>query len=169
MDKLYAPWREAYVVNTAHDKTKEVLTTNNCPFCTALEAQDDTKELILARYTHNFVIMNRFPYNGGHLMVIPYKHTGNLQELESEVTAEMMELVKKTALILQTELKNDGTNIGLNLGRASGAGIPSHLHMHVLPRWAGDTGFLTTLADVKLISTDMERLYHRLLPYFKKN
>ncbi len=168
MDKLYAPWREAYVVNTAQDKTKEVLTENSCPFCTALQAQNDQKELILGRYTHNFVIMNRFPYNGGHLMVIPYKHTGNLQELESDATTELMELTKQAASTLQQELKNDGANIGLNLGKAAGAGIPSHIHMHVLPRWFGDTNFLPILADVKLVSTDMEKLYQRLLPYFKK-
>jgi len=168
MKTLYAPWREPYVVDIAHDKRKEVVDENNCLFCETLKADNDEETQILGRYAHNFIIMNKFPYNAGHILVLPYKHTELLHELDYATTTEMMELAKQASIIIQGELKNEGTNIGINIGRAAGAGIPAHVHLHVLPRWRGDTNFLPVLADVKLVSADMERMYHTFLPYFKK-
>lgn len=165
MKPLYAPWREYYATEVAHDP-KTPQDKNHCVFCAALQENQDEKNLILGRYNHNMIIMNKYPYNGGHLLVIPFEHVARLDVLSSKAYQEMMELARKSITVLEKELNCSGINIGLNLGKAAGAGIPGHLHTHVLPRWLGDTNFLPVLADTKQVSTDMVKMYRQLKPLF---
>jgi ATP adenylyltransferase len=114
------------------------------------------------------VMLNRFPYNAGHLLILPYAHKAGLNELSKEDRQELTELTNASIEIVKRELTCDGVNIGANLGKAAGAGIPSHLHMHILPRFLGDTNFLPTLADTKQISFDLGKIYTRLKPHFEQ-
>jgi ATP adenylyltransferase len=165
MHNLYAPWRSDYSQST--DKSKDESTgEQECIFCQQLAENSDTKNFILKRYTHCFVVLNKYPYNAGHALVIPYAHQKNLADLETVARTELMEVIASTTTLLQKELKAHGINIGLNLGKASGAGIPSHLHFHVLPRWMGDTNFLPTLANTKVVSLDLSQLFQELKAFF---
>lgn len=164
MEKLFAPWRDKYATSVAHDKTEKL---DRCVFCEQLKADDDEAYFILGRYKYNFIIMNKYPYNAGHLLIIPNEHVDCLKKMETEARTEMMDLMNKCTYLLETELKAGGINIGINQGKAAGAGIPEHLHAHVLPRWLGDTNFLPTIADTKQISTDMVQIYKKLKPHFE--
>lgn len=166
MKHLYAPWREDYTEDTAHTKNEGVA-KSDCLFCTQLQAQDDKKYFIIKRYPHTFVLLNRFPYNAGHLLLLPTAHAATLDELTPDARAELMELATKSYTIMMDTLDAHGVNMGLNFGKASGAGIPSHLHMHVLPRWYGDTNFLPTLTQTKQISVDLHKMYQRLKAAFE--
>lgn len=166
MDKLYAPWRGEYTKEVAHDSHDKNKNQETCVFCKQLQENNDEKNLILARYQHNFIVMNKYPYNGGHLLILPLEHVGTLGQLSTQASNEMMELIKKSTAILEKILKNTGTNVGFNIGKAAGAGIPSHLHAHVLPRWLGDTNFLPAISDAKQVSTDLGKLYQELKPHF---
>lgn len=149
-----------------HKPTGE--STETCVFCHKLAAKEDAKNLILARYKYNAVIMNLYPYSAGHLMVIPLEHHMYPSQLSAEARQEMMELMSQSVHILETALKATGVNVGINLGTAAGAGIPGHLHMHVLPRWIGDTNFMPLIAGTKPISLDLNVVYQELRPYFEK-
>jgi ATP adenylyltransferase len=162
MERIYCPWRKEYVHKVYDNRDKRV--EEQCVFCSH-QKDDDEKHFILKRGKHNFVLLNLYPYNTGHLLIIPYEHTADLNELSQEARAELMELTNQATHIIKNELGAHGVNIGLNLGKASGAGIPDHLHLHVLPRWFGDTNFLPTLANTKQVSTDLREMYQTL----KKN
>lgn len=166
MKSLHAPWRDTYIndVQKKSDKDAESI----CVFCEHLARGNDDQAMILGKFKYNFVIMNKFPYNAGHLLVMPLAHVATLQELSSDARAELIELIAKSDAILEETLGNEGSNIGINKGRAGGAGIPSHLHVHVVPRWAGDTNFLPIIADVKQISTDMQSIFKKLKVEFAK-
>lgn len=166
MKRLYAPWRSFYAKSISEGK-KENGNKEQCDFCTQLAAQNDEKYFILKRTEHCFVCLNLYPYNSGHLMVLPLNHVAQLNELSAQVRTELMELVNASTTIAQQVLKCQGVNIGINLGKAAGAGIPSHLHAHVLPRWSGDTNFLPLIADVKVVSFDLHDLYKQLKPAFQ--
>jgi ATP adenylyltransferase len=157
MKKLYSPWREKYIT----DGEKRP-----CVFCKQLEENDDDKNFIIKRYKNSFVMFNLYPYNGGHLMVLPLAHHGTLDECTKETRAEIMEVVNESINILKRVLKPEGLNIGMNIGKAGGGGIPSHLHFHILPRWSGDTNFLPLLSETKSISVDLVKLYKKLKPEF---
>lgn len=159
MDILNAPWRQKYVEKTNEPRTE-------CIFCEILKQDTDQKNLVLERYKYNAVLMNKYPYNAGHLLIIPLKHIDTLEELTPEARAEMMELTSAATAIIKKLLNNQGTNIGINMGKAAGAGIPEHLHMHVVPRWHGDTNFLPVIAGTKQISVDMAEMYQQLKPFF---
>jgi ATP adenylyltransferase len=161
MKTLHAPWREQYVDEINKPQTA-------CIFCEKTKEDSDETNLILGRYKHNFIVMNKYPYNAGHLLVIPFEHIDTLEKLSTEASNEMMDLVKASTVILQKELNNAGTNVGINMGKASGAGIPGHLHAHVLPRWIGDTNFLPALAGAKQVSSDIAKMYKQLKPLFEK-
>lgn len=164
MLNLYAPWRSSYSHST--DKSKdEDITPDVCVFCLQLD-ENDEKNFIIKRYKHCFVVLNKYPYNAGHLLVVPFNHHKDLAQLETAARTEIMEVITAATAILQKELKTHGINIGLNLGKASGAGIPSHLHFHVLPRWIGDTNFLPALANTKVVSSDLSELFQQLKPFF---
>lgn len=168
MKKLYAPWRNNYAKNIA-SKTKDIdASEHDCVFCQQIKSLDDEKNFILARHSLAIIMLNLYPYNGGHILVIPHYHCSTLEGLTQKARLEMIELITATSVILQNILKAQGINIGLNLGKAAGAGIPSHVHFHVLPRWPGDTNFLPVLADTKQISTDLHDVYTILRPHFQK-
>ncbi len=161
MKNIFAPWRSNYASDQGQSK-QEGTTSDQCTFCSQLKTNNDDKNFILKRFKNSFVILNKYPYNAGHIMILPIKHVGLLNELSKEERSELMELANKSIEILQATLKNDGLNLGLNLGTAAGAGIPSHLHIHILPRWKGDTSFMSTIAETKVISFDLQKIYDQL-------
>lgn len=167
MKLLYVPWRNKYVKNS-RDSKNENLTENNCPFCIKLSENNDKKNFILARFKYNFIILNLHPYNSGHIMILPLRHIKNITQTNDEERKELMNLIFHSTIILQDNLKCEGINVGMNIGKASGAGIPSHLHMHLVPRWLGDTNFLPIIANTKTISVDLIQLYENLKQYFAK-
>jgi ATP adenylyltransferase len=166
MKLLYAPWRTSYVTESHHTKT-EGIPQDECIFCTHFAQPDlDKKNLVIRRFDHTIVMLNLYPYNAGHLLILPSQHCAQLHQLSKEARAEMMEVTMHSINILTTELESQGMNSGLNLGKAAGAGIPSHLHMHILPRWIGDTNFLPALGNTKHISFDLNEIYNQLKPAF---
>lgn len=165
MKKLYAPWREDYTVSVAHSNNPDT-SPEACVFCNHFNDTNDENNLILKRFNHMVVMLNRYPYNAGHILILPHAHVGCLHELPQEARIELMELTTHSVEIVKKILKCDGINVGLNLGKAAGAGIPSHLHMHILPRFIGDTNFLPTIADTKAISFDLIKIYKNLKPEF---
>jgi ATP adenylyltransferase len=166
MKKLYAPWRNTYTKSAASTK-KENATAHECVFCVQLNEHNDAHYFILRRFSHSVVMLNSYPYNTGHLLILPLKHSGQLSDLDVATRTQIMELAAVSTDILTDVLKPHGFNIGINLGKASGASIPSHLHMHVLPRWPSDTNFLPVLADTKIISVDLHETYRQLHAAFE--
>jgi len=153
-DILYAPWRDEYVTN--HD-------IKGCAFChISSHAKDDEKLHVLYRDEHCFMVMNRYPYTPGHFMIIPHAHTDKLEDLPSEVWLHMSALAQKGVKILKEGLNAQGVNIGMNLGKAGGAGIAEHIHMHLVPRWERDTNFITSIAHTRVYSTDFEKIFQKL-------
>jgi ATP adenylyltransferase len=168
MKNLYAPWRSDYTTSVAHTKNENA-PSDDCVFCSHKEHPlDDAKNFVLKRHEHVFVMFNKFPYNAGHLVVVPYAHVGSPDLLSKEARIELMEVTTQAATILKRETGAEGFNIGLNIGKAAGAGIPSHLHMHVLPRFVGDTNFLPTLGATRVISFDLNAMYQHLLNAFNR-
>ena len=167
MKHLYAPWRGNYVTKKARSESG-IVTKHECVFCTKFAEDNDEKNFVLKRFKHNAIVMNLFPYNTGHLMVIPFEHKKHPSEVSKEAREELMELTSQSAKILEEELGAEGVNLGMNLGRPAGAGIPTHLHMHVLPRWVGDTNFMPLIAQTKPISLDLNMVYKDLKPLFEK-
>jgi ATP adenylyltransferase len=158
MDNLWAPWRLAYVA------TPPRLTADDpCFICQGLAVQEDRRNLIVLREPRSVVMLNRFPYNNGHLLVAPSSHKGSLGELDASELLETQETLRRMIGVLDQLMHPDGYNIGLNLGRAAGAGLPGHLHWHVVPRWHGDTNFMPVLADTKVIVQSLDALYDLLV------
>lgn len=165
MEQLYAPWRSSYITSTARSKN-EGAASDECVFCTVIAQTCDETNSVLKRYKHTFVLLSRYPYNAGHLLVLPYEHIGNLEELPDAVSRELMQVTVASVGILKKALHAQGVNLGMNLGKVAGAGIPAHLHMHALPRWHGDTGFLPLIGEVKAVSCDLNDVYRQLKPHF---
>lgn len=157
MKQLWAPWRINYILGPKPDE---------CVFCLPPGAEEDAERLVLRRGKHCFVIMNKFPYGSGHLMVCPYRHVMALEDLTAEETGEMMKLLQKCAAILKKHFKCEGLNIGLNQGQAAGAGIREHLHFHIVPRWNGDSSFIAVMDEARVIPQYLGETYAALLPYF---
>ena len=160
MRHIWAPWRMKYIVS-ADDKQQ------GCIFCNALEAKEDQKYQILIRRENCFAIMNKFPYNSGHLMVVPNKHTGDLASLSKEIMSDVMELTIDCQKIINEVMHPEGFNLGINNGKVAGAGIIDHIHMHIVPRWNGDTNFMPVLSDTRVVPQALEDTYQILLK--KKN
>jgi ATP adenylyltransferase len=154
MDYLWTPWRYRYV--------SEVKNVTGCVFCNAHTANLDEQWLIVQRGVKNFVILNRYPYTAGHVMIVPYAHTADFSGLERDTAAEMMLLSQRVQAALDDLYHPDGFNLGMNLGRSAGAGIDDHLHMHLLPRWTGDTNFMTTVGETRLEPEDLSTTYTKL-------
>lgn len=165
MDILYAPWRDAYVRGKSGADSEDQ-EAPRCPFCIKDVQKKDRDLFVLKRYEHCFVIMNLYPYAAGHLLVVPYRHVAALSDFSSEERAEFFEVASLAAEALTATLQAHGINLGMNLGKAAGAGIPDHLHLHAVPRWIGDTNFLPIVAKTKQISVDLHHLYDRLLKAF---
>ena len=155
MDYLWTPWRYKYMAEAA-GKLPE------CIFCAALAAKSDAETLIVHRAAKNFIILNRYPYTSGHVMVVPYAHVAELAACDAETLNEMMALAKRVESALLETYKPDGMNMGINLGRAAGAGVNGHLHMHMLPRWFGDTNFMTAVSETRVHPESLQTTYERL-------
>ena len=153
MKHLWAPWRLQYIKSTPQ---------TGCIFCTLPQAGQDRENLILYQGRRAFVMLNAFPYNSAHLMVVPHRHIANLSELDDEETLEMMHCTTAALQAIRATYMPEGFNIGMNLGRAAGAGIVDHLHLHVVPRWIGDTNFMPVLGEVKVLPEDLFATYDRL-------
>ncbi len=159
MKNLYAPWRSNYIRLTETQKT--------CPLCLEESAELDEKNYVIKRYTHCYIMLNLYPYNAGHVMIVPFAHCDKLAHLSPQARAEIAQAASECETALLQTLKADGINMGLNIGgKAAGGTIPEHLHMHVLPRFHGDTNFLPLLSDTKQISLNLVEVYKRLKDSF---
>jgi ATP adenylyltransferase len=156
MDFLHSYWRMEYV-----ETPKEEKTTSN-PFATLHLDPDDQKNLILIRGVHHYVVMNRYPYNAGHLMVVPYEELPDLEDLSEAAQMELLQLIIRSKAMLKRAIHPDAFNVGLNLGVAAGAGIPWHLHCHIVPRWNGDTNFMPVIGQTRVLPTALSSLWERL-------
>lgn len=165
MNHLYCPWREHYCNDDGPTKQGDT-TDSECVFCTQFATQADDANFIIKRYEYCIVMLNRYPYNPGHLLILPNAHLSDLTLLSKQARDELMEITTRSIEILRNHAGAHGANIGMNLGKIAGAGIPSHLHMHVVPRYTGDTNFMTTVAETKTISFDLKEILERLKAHF---
>lgn len=154
MDVVWAPWRMAYILGDDH--------IEGCIFCDKPREDRDTENYIVFRGKSCFVILNAFPYNNGHLMIVPYRHCSSLSELEECELSEMMTVSAACERSLKERMQPDGFNLGINLGKVAGAGIESHLHLHLVPRWSGDTNFMPVVGNTKVIPDSLEHTYASL-------
>jgi ATP adenylyltransferase len=160
MDHLWAPWRLAYIAAPKKEKPAG----DECFICRAVAAapEEDRANLVVHRTEHSVVMLNLYPYNNGHLLVSPKSHKGRLDEVTADEVLDLQLTLQKMAGIIENRMKPDGFNIGLNLGRAAGAGLPGHLHWHIVPRWFGDSNFMTAVSDMRVLSQSLEALYDLL-------
>lgn len=161
MERLHSPWRFRYV-SSAHRKTR------GCVFCRAARSRRDRNVLVVYRGSENFIILNKYPYNNGHLMIVPFAHIASLQEATAETLTEMIALAAFCEGALRSSFRPSGINIGMNLGRSAGAGIEPHLHLHLVPRWDGDTNFMTSIHGTRVIPEALRVTYRRLRPLFRR-
>lgn len=157
---LIAPWRNNYIKSVSSSQKKK------CIFCEAIKKNSDAP--ILEKGKKNFVIMNLYPYNTGHVMIVPYRHINNIINLDEDERNELMALTQKSVGIIKTILKPHGFNTGMNIGKLAGAGFADHIHLHVVPRWQGDESFLTILGKTKVISVDIKKTFEQLKKEFNK-
>ena len=159
MDVLWSPWRYDYITGEAGPGNPQV----GCVFCNILNNPGtDEEKFILKRAGFNFVILNIFPYSTGHLMIVPFEHIADLDKADKQTTDEMMDLTKRCQSILGEVYSPQGFNMGLNIGKAAGAGVASHFHMHVLPRWIGDSNFMTSIGETRTMPESLETTYEKL-------
>ncbi len=160
MDRLWSPWRSKYIESFNEKKDEP---DDYCLFCDAINTPEkDAERFVLYRGNLCYVIMNLYPYNSGHLMIVPYRHLGGLADMSDDEYLEIMQLLKRCTGALTLTMSPHGFNIGANIGRVSGAGIDHHIHFHIVPRWNGDTNFLPVLGDTKVISEEMPKTYQKL-------
>lgn len=160
MEIKFTPWRMAYI------KGDDATPTDECVLCQLGGEQPSVDHLVLYRGTHCYIVMNRYPYNTGHLMVTPYEHTADLSGLAAAVAEELFDLTRRSVAQIRNALEPQGFNIGMNLGKVAGAGIDEHLHMHIVPRWGGDMNFMPIIGGVKLIPEALDQTYAHLRPFF---
>ena len=154
MKRLWASWRMKYI--SSADKQP------GCAFCEALKKEDSSENLIVHRGKNSLIILNKYPYTSGHLMVAPLVHVANIEELDAETGNEIFQLITHSTTTLKMVYQPEGFNIGANLGQAAGAGIPGHLHFHIVPRWNGDTNYMSTIGEIRVIPEDIEVTYKRI-------
>ena len=154
MEYLWTPWRMKYI-QERHDY-------EGCIFCLAAEEHEDEKNLIFFRGQQVFLILNRYPYTSGHVMCVPYAHEARLQDLTQAMRYEMMDMVNRSIEVLQSLYHPDGFNVGINIGEMAGAGVAEHLHTHIVPRWSGDTNFMSSIGDTRVLPEDLETSYQRI-------
>lgn len=160
MEYITAPWREEYV--------KRIYKMNKCIFCQALKLKDDSKAYILFRGDYNFIMLNKYPYTPGHLMIAPYRHIAAFERAKKETTDELTDLLKISLKILKKNYHPHGFNTGMNLGQSAGAGVTDHYHLHVIPRWTGDSNFMPIVGKTKVVIEDLETSYKKLWPLFNQ-
>ena len=158
MKVLWAPWRMGYILSNQND--------NGCVFCPGKDRQNDESRLILRVGPSTLVMMNKFPYNNGHLLVAPVRHVSGLDQLSNDEVTDLMVMVRRSIELLKENMNPEGFNVGLNLGHAAGAGMEDHIHFHIVPRWKGDTNYMTVLGDVRVIPEHIQKTYRKLLPFF---
>jgi ATP adenylyltransferase len=156
MDTLWSPWRSEYIGSHSGSEHRQ-----QCFLCACAESDPSPDNLVLCRTEHVVVVMNRFPYNAGHVLVAPRLHTGELGTLDAGIACELMHMMQLWVRLTDDVLKPHGHNLGANLGSAAGAGVPDHLHLHIVPRWAGDTNFMPVVGDVKVASQAILDIWHR--------
>jgi ATP adenylyltransferase len=157
MKQLWAPWRMDYILS---DKSR------GCVLCGLLQEDKDRENLVLYRSSHNFVVMNRFPYNNGHIMVVPYVHAPSLDDLGDETMLDFMKMTRHAVASIKKAFSPEGFNIGINIGKIAGAGMEEHMHLHMVPRWAGDTSFMTVFDEVRVIPEHILSTYDKLFAAF---
>lgn len=158
MERLWAPWRIEYILNEKPD---------SCIFCLEDKQDKDRENLVLHRSSHSLVMLNRYPYCNGHILVAPFRHVSALNQLDSGEMLDLISTVSKCVTIISDKFVPQGLNVGLNLGKAAGAGVDDHIHVHIVPRWVGDTNFMTVIADVRVMPENLAATYDRLLPGFQ--
>lgn len=157
MDRLWSPWRAEYIASGASADTEA------CVLCSIRDEPDkDESNYVLHRAKHNLVVLNLYPYISGHLLIVPYEHVGELDAATKETTDELMDLTKRSQTALRDAYRPAGFNVGMNLGHSAGAGIVEHIHIHILPRWAGDTNFMTTVGNTRVLPEDLTTTYQKL-------
>lgn len=162
MDVLWAPWRMEYIKSSAKEAVK-------CLFCEKLENIKDRENLVLYRSRHNFIVMNPYPYNNGHLLVLPYKHVSTLEGLDDDILLDFIKVTQYSIDSLKKAFMPEGFNIGVNLGKIAGAGLNEHVHLHVVPRWTGDASFMTVIGEMRVVPEHILKTYDALLPIFNSD
>jgi len=166
MKQLWAPWRMQYILN-------EIDKNEGCIFCDFPKKNEDQKYLIIHRAEKSYVILNKYPYNNGHVLIVPYQHTGDLLDLDDETLLSIQKTIRKTVQVMRNILHPHAMNIGLNMGRIAGAGIDEHIHYHIVPRWDGDTNFMPVISGTKVVSESLEvtwkKLYNEFLRLYGKD
>ena len=161
MDRLWSPWRAKYIASGVDSQA------SGCVFCRiGADTENDESNLVVHRGSHNFIALNLYPYITGHLLIVPYKHLAELDSASKDITDELMDITKRAQSVLRKVYSPSGFNLGMNLGAAAGAGIVDHFHLHFLPRWSGDTNFMTTVAETRVLPESLETTYSRLRPHF---
>lgn len=164
MEKLWSPWRSKYIESFKPGAVKD----ERCLFCRVIEEDNDEKNFVIYRSERSIIIMNLFPYNSGHLMVVPKQHSATFNELDEETCVDCMRNMKLSMNIINDAIHPHGFNVGANIGRIAGAGIEDHVHFHIVPRWTGDSNFMPIINDVKVISEAMEDTRHKLIASLDK-
>ena len=163
MDRLWSPWRYEYIASGDSANTG----TNGCIFCKLRDDPGgDATNFVVHRAAHNLIVLNRYPYISGHLLIVPYEHVAELDAATKETTDELMDLTKRSQTALRDAYQPTGFNIGMNLGRSAGAGIADHIHIHIMPRWVGDTNFMSTVGETRVIPEDLSTTYEKLRTRF---
>jgi ATP adenylyltransferase len=166
VDRLWTPWRFDYIKSGSGQQQSE---EESCVFCSIQkDVTDDESKFILHRASHNFIVLNIYPYISGHLLIVPYPHVGELDALPKPVSNEAMDLTKRCQTVLRETYHPHGFNIGVNLGRAAGAGIAGHVHIHIMPRWTGDSNFMSTIGETRVIPEDLSTTYKKLAGKFEE-
>jgi ATP adenylyltransferase len=160
MDYLWTPWRYAYITGSKSDQ--------ECVFCHKQSEQNERESWIVHRARHCYICLNAFPYTSGHVMIIPFQHTDELQKLPQDAAHEMMDLCRRTELALRNLYRPDGINLGMNIGAAAGAGVAGHVHMHMLPRWVADSNFMTVVGETRILPEALEVTWERMRKEFAR-
>ena len=161
MEHLWAPWRMGYILNNSKNH-------ENCFLCESLKRNEDRKNYVLYRGKHSYVIMNLYPYNNGHLLVVPYAHVPDMNALSVDELTDLMKCTQDSLNALKQDMNPDGFNVGINIGKVAGAGLPEHMHIQIVPRWTGDTSYLTVFDETRVLPELLDGTYERLRPYFEK-
>ncbi|HTX79515.1 MAG TPA: HIT domain-containing protein [Longilinea sp.] len=160
MKRLWSPWRIKYIQREVKDES--------CIFCNALQKPDGVENLIVFRGEHAFVILNRYPYTSGHVMVVPYAHQPSFEDLDADTRCELMEMITHATRVVRAVYKPEGFNVGANLGAIAGAGVSGHVHFHIVPRWGGDANFMTTIGEARVLPEELDETYRRLKEEWNK-